>query len=620
MHTVTQVVKDDWLLDMTRDYFHFATKFFEVISTSATHIYHSALELSPLSSTVRRLYYHQRPTPLPRVVAGAQDSWDQSIVYSNKDYKYESCAWSPCSQFFATRAGNTVEIWDPLTFESLSTLTNSGDHLFGELAYSPDGRSLACLLDTALIIWDIQTGGVAKRTERSTIHSSSLLWSLDGNSIGIMMMWGFGTDTRHCVLDTYCVASGTTRPHGSLRSSGESHFWAHKETFRIMTTTQDGEALTVNIFEAGSTLTNVESFSVQCRGRNVKSFSPTTHRVSMSTRGQLVILDVRNSGRLLNETGEFRSHCFSSDGNLFAASPKGVIRVWQYTSDCYTPWREFPCQDTSDNHPSRRFSLRFSPAFSSILGLFRDVLQVWRLSDRPTTPPYDHRQLAVISHDGTYVATAHKGQRTITITNPLSRTPPHFIDAYRNVQALVLTGSVLLAVCYETIVAWCLTEEGAVDGVICGRRADQSDSVWTIPRPPNYAPELMFAVEGRIGAIKRYSSAPHVYHTGTGEVLQGVQVPSPVDGQLYSLAKVCEGRHHLQYRRLAVYDGRPADDWPLSRTTLQEGWVKDPEGKHRLWLPFEWRTYSDGDWLYEITTLQLKIPGNTGDKRIIAMF
>jgi hypothetical protein len=43
------------------------TKFFEPINVSATHIYHSALELSPLSSIVRRLYYHQRHTPFPRV-------------------------------------------------------------------------------------------------------------------------------------------------------------------------------------------------------------------------------------------------------------------------------------------------------------------------------------------------------------------------------------------------------------------------------------------------------------------------------------------------------------------------------------------------------------------------
>ncbi|KAF9645947.1 hypothetical protein BDM02DRAFT_3062746, partial [Thelephora ganbajun] len=44
------------LLDIARDYSHFVATFFEPISVSATHIYHSALELSPLSSIVRRRY------------------------------------------------------------------------------------------------------------------------------------------------------------------------------------------------------------------------------------------------------------------------------------------------------------------------------------------------------------------------------------------------------------------------------------------------------------------------------------------------------------------------------------------------------------------------------------
>jgi len=52
MHTMNQVANDPQLLNTARDYFQFATNFFEVINVSAPHIYHSALELSPLSSVV----------------------------------------------------------------------------------------------------------------------------------------------------------------------------------------------------------------------------------------------------------------------------------------------------------------------------------------------------------------------------------------------------------------------------------------------------------------------------------------------------------------------------------------------------------------------------------------
>ena len=50
--TITQVARNEKLLKVARDYFDFVTKFFEVINVSATHIYHSALEPSPLSSII----------------------------------------------------------------------------------------------------------------------------------------------------------------------------------------------------------------------------------------------------------------------------------------------------------------------------------------------------------------------------------------------------------------------------------------------------------------------------------------------------------------------------------------------------------------------------------------
>jgi len=114
MHTSNQVAKDHELLNTARDYFQFVTNFFEVINVSATHIYHSALELSPLSSTIWKFYYHQRPCPSPRVVIGIPESWDPSMAVSTKDSYYLSSTWSPCGQFFAAVIKEAVEIRDGL--------------------------------------------------------------------------------------------------------------------------------------------------------------------------------------------------------------------------------------------------------------------------------------------------------------------------------------------------------------------------------------------------------------------------------------------------------------------------------------------------------------------------
>jgi len=179
-YTMNQVYRDEQLLNTARDCFNFVTIFFEVINVSATHIYHSALELSPLPSIIRKLYYHRRPVLSPRLVTGTPDAWDESMTIFSEDYSYESHAWSQCGQFVATQKQDGVEIRDPLTLGLLFTLkpTETSPPLTGPLAYSPDGHSLACLSSAAIIIWDIQAREVIKEIEWNNPRPDSLVCSL----------------------------------------------------------------------------------------------------------------------------------------------------------------------------------------------------------------------------------------------------------------------------------------------------------------------------------------------------------------------------------------------------------------------------------------------------------
>jgi len=63
----TDLTQESPTLDLTNDCFRFVTGFFDVISLSAPHIYHSALLLSPKKSIVQKLYGPQ-VNPLARVV------------------------------------------------------------------------------------------------------------------------------------------------------------------------------------------------------------------------------------------------------------------------------------------------------------------------------------------------------------------------------------------------------------------------------------------------------------------------------------------------------------------------------------------------------------------------
>ena len=403
------------------------TRFFEVASVSATHIYRSALELAPLSSIVRRLYYHQRVTPSPRAVVGTPDSWQPSVAIHNKDFPYTSCTWSPCGQFIAAQTQEVVEIRDPLTFEILSTLqpTKSDPRLTGPLAYSPNGRSLCCVSSTDIVIWDIQTGGVVKEIEYDGTLSS-LVWSLDGRTIG-----GIGGVLHRWTLVTYDITSGITL-WKTLVSTNEPHIWAHEKSLRVMTTAGDRNlgnyTISISISEVGPALTQIISFPILHGLWDpfyfIKSFSPTSHRVSIyegSEHGKLYVVGDQDwKPYLLQREGPSGSHCFSSDGTLFAASLQSGICVWKYNGHSYTLWREFPDQGWSSDN----LRLQFSPTSSSILGHFRDVLQAWHFDDQPTDRVPDCGQYTAFSPHGTYTVTSHPPEKYHHYH------PPHFTNPF----------------------------------------------------------------------------------------------------------------------------------------------------------------------------------------------
>jgi len=137
------------LLDTAIDCLYFVTEFFEVISQSGPHIYHSALQFASLSSMVRKLYIQQIYSPMSGVVNGVTASEDSCIA--SVKASFPSGVWSPCGQFIAVYMEypevTTVEIRDPNTLEMVSALEPpSNDHRdeCESAVFSPDGHLLAC--------------------------------------------------------------------------------------------------------------------------------------------------------------------------------------------------------------------------------------------------------------------------------------------------------------------------------------------------------------------------------------------------------------------------------------------------------------------------------------------
>ncbi|KAF9784576.1 hypothetical protein BJ322DRAFT_980074, partial [Thelephora terrestris] len=132
------------LFETTKDCLRFVTEFFEVISESSPHIYHSALPLAPASSIIRKLYT-QQISSVARVVTGISTSWDwcTAIAEIKSDTAPTfNATWSPCGQFVATSSGRDIEVRDSSTLEMsyVLELPGSEESYQDALAFSPNGR------------------------------------------------------------------------------------------------------------------------------------------------------------------------------------------------------------------------------------------------------------------------------------------------------------------------------------------------------------------------------------------------------------------------------------------------------------------------------------------------
>ena len=586
---------------MARDCLHFVIQFFEPIKLSATHIYHSALELCPTSTIVRKLYYEEcnRIACLPRVVIGTPDSWNKAVSVSIEDRNLDNCAWSPCSQFIAVQTRNVIDIRSQLTLDLSTTLQPTETHIYlaGRPAYSPDGCFLACSSDGSILIWDIQTGGVVREIE-CDFYPTSLAWSLDGRMVGVIK-----SEAGQADVITYGVASGRTLFTGSLYSEDYSylfmHLWAYKGTF-LVAATQKNNPPRVNIFEVQHVLINIHSLSLVAHSDPNISFSPATCRIALSDHNVLRIFENWNSTCILEETGKFSHHKFSSDGSLFAASEDFDfdVHIWKYGSCRFLPWKKFPFMGIW-------YPLQFSPNLLSIMQRSTSALNVWRLHDLPPHPTTNRSPQVGLTRSGQIVQASGN---FITIVNPHSRPAlVPVVDAGAEIEVFVLMGNVLLVTVERDIIAWLVPPAGFADDPLGHRPANRRDALWTVQEPGSW-----IGIASEVGFIDTHSRSHTHYHTETGEVLNLDHYSLKNVHQVILTNYLC-GKDYLHFHNLPRTNDPLADGWQTSRG----GWVKDSEGRCRLWLPVDWR----GDWRAkdwrDDTTTQFSI---IGGKVVIVKF
>ena len=143
------------LRSLAEDCLRFTMHFFHLIQQSASHIYHSALPLSPKSST-----FHSRALSKKTKITGfhgRSDAW--GIVLRTITTEKFTCMVTFANKIAAASENGMVGIYDSVT-GVLKLSLNLADPVQA-ITGSPDGSLLFCAHKTpSITAWDMQTGGL----------------------------------------------------------------------------------------------------------------------------------------------------------------------------------------------------------------------------------------------------------------------------------------------------------------------------------------------------------------------------------------------------------------------------------------------------------------------------
>ena len=602
--------------------------FFEVIKTSAPHIYHSALPLSPRTSIVRKLY-KPYARPLARVVRGLPISWESAVAVACHSDPVNNAAWSPCSRYIAVfqPLNAEIEILDSVTLERLHTF-KSAQKDTQWLSFSPDSHSLTQFGHDhhGLTTWDLQTGGRIS-TIPSVPHIPlsrcfSSTYSMDGKMVAVAHFVDATT-----AISTYNLLSGT-HAYSHRVSEGRivASTWTHEESLRFVTVKPGS----ITIWEAGftsiHTLAEVESLPApdDIGYSEEFLFLPTLFRLAFILQEEVLVWDARDSKLLLKFVGgnQPKGISFSSDGCFFACGTTGQeIHLWKDSPAGYTLHQKLI--SSLDRGRASFYILNddtiplLSPNGESIITSKYSETHKWRIID-PTTPPSNVPTrparrtdfLLEFSPDKSLAAAARLGDNVATIVDLQSGDPRLVIYTGMKICGLRAAGNTAVVVGNRKIVTWNLPAGDHISDV----RADVNDSVRTItfnhPAPsPTRPTSAAISPDFNYFAITRSDhEGLDIYDLSTGEhltditALGGIPWFTPDGREIWPVRNfTVEGWEIVEDGESNFIGLEPLDStypsggnsWVSSHghRVTSDWWILNAKGERRIWLPHCWRKF-----------------------------
>ena len=602
------------------DCFQFVTGFFEVISISPSHIYHSALPLSPQMSVVRRLY-EPHAHPLVRVVQGIPMLWDQAI---STTLRYSDpivgLSWSPCSRFIAAASYSTgIQILDTVTFKRLKTFI-SPQGFTQLLTFSPESHLLTWLGDKSEVLttWDFLTGVLVSEIpmgEGSAEDANSIAYSQCGTKFGVLFKG------HNIAIGTYNVLSSMPIHYHPIKGPVTGVIWMYGECLRFATLGPES----ITIWEVGFTArhppTEVESLPTP------NNFDPSTQFLFLPTLSWLafvhkttvLVWDAHHSKLLLNSVDTKRPMymTFSPDGHFFAyGTDVGEIHVWEQSPIGYTLHQKLtpglggsfvPCE------------LLLSPNGQSIVVSAGTTLHLWHTTDSttstssPQTQTIKHTRQFILefSPDKSLAAAAQLGTNILTVLNLKSSALWLTIDTGMEVYGLRIVGGTIIVVGGKKITTWKLP----IGSSVLNARANISDSIQTTMLKHSEPHKLLWVHSASISPNSNHIAVMgdavgetyglNIYDVSSGEHLISTLLHvldrlwfTPDGHEVWTncpegWAVIKDSESNITKLEGLDSAGGPLGGFPwqssLGNQVMDDGWILNCSRKQLLWLPHHWR-------------------------------
>ena len=390
---------------------HFLLEHYDTICHSPSHIYHSALPLSPFSSWVRKCYSAELSGEV-KAVKGLPSEWGTCF----RTVVFDSCTLGLASWTDTVAVG--LQSGEIITLNG--TTGNQTASLSGHtswvrsLAFSSNGKSLVSGSDDKTIkLWDVQTGGLVRTFHGHTGWICCISISVDSTTIAsgsydkTICLWDIQTGGCHCIVrqqdKAKCVSFSPIHSQHLISASGN----------KVQQWDTDGHQ--VNLTHKGTYVAfslDGTQFAV-CQGAGI---------VVQNSDSGVVVVEFRLPRRIAEIC------CFSPDGRLIAVAAKDTIYVWDITG-------LYPhLVKTFVGHGSIISFFVFTSPYSLVTSSRDKSVKFWQIDITSTDPVMEHskptppasapiKSITLQAMDGVFVSSDLDGiVRTWDISTGLSKT------------------------------------------------------------------------------------------------------------------------------------------------------------------------------------------------------